>query len=269
VDLNTLKVLTNDTIKAIRKFDIVTPELFKETFLIKAQEHNVAIDLDTLAEQTTDITLHKIYEIEKETRTNTQILKKNIDMATTAIDNEDKSMLAEVQKQMEALNRRIQILEKQIYLDELTKAFNRKWLFEKLLIDERFTKNGTIAFVDVDKFKRINDTYGHVTGDKVLIMLTHLLKHLENGHTIRYGGDEFLVIASDSDREQMDRELEKLCNKLNTKKFKYQGNTFKVHISYGVLAFKAGQHFQEVLEEVDQMMYHHKQTKDQDCAHRK
>ena len=263
MDLNALKVLTNDTIKAIRKFDIVTPELFKETFLIKAQEHNISIDLEELSDQTTDIALHKIYEIEKETRANTRILKKNIDMATTAIDNEDKTLLSQVQKQMEALNHRIQILEEQIYLDELTKAFNRKWLFEKLLIDEKFTRNGTIAFVDVDKFKHINDTYGHVTGDKVLAMLTHLLMHVEKGYTIRYGGDEFLVIATDADYTHMEEQIKKLCTKLNSKKFRYQGNTFKVHISYGVVEFEAGQAFQEILEQVDQKMYRHKQSKDQ------
>ncbi len=263
MDLNALKLLTNDTIKAIRKFDIVTPELFRETFLTKAQEYNIPVDLEDLAQQTTNVTLHKIYEIEKETRTNTQILKRNIDMATEAIDREDRTLLAQVQKQMEELNRRIQVLEEQIYLDELTKAFNRKWLFEKLLIDEKFTQSGTIAFVDVDRFKEINDTYGHVTGDKVLAMLTHLLMHFEKGYTIRYGGDEFLIIAPETDPATMEAQIDNLCLRLKSKKFKYQGNTFKVHISYGVLPFHAGEPFQEILERVDQKMYRHKQSKDQ------
>ncbi len=266
MDLNSLKVLTNDTIKAIRKFDIVTPELFKETFLSKAKEHNIPVDLEELNHQTLDVTLHKVYEIEAQTKANTQLLQENIDMATTAINNEDKALLEMVQEQMKELNRRISLLEEQVYLDELTKAYNRKWLFEKMLIDEKFTKSGSLAFIDVDKFKEINDTYGHVTGDKVLAMITQLTQKVANAHTIRYGGDEFLVISTNETARQLQEDIKKLCQTLDSKRFKYQGNTFSVRISFGVLSFKAGDDFQEIIETVDQMMYRHKQDKDHACA---
>jgi len=261
VDLNALKVLTNDTIKAIRNFDIVTPELFKETFLTKAQEHKIPIDLEALADQTLDLTLHKVYEIEAQTKANTQLLQKNIDMATTAIDMQDKNLLDQVQAQMRELNRRISLLEEQVYLDELTKAYNRKWLFEKFLIDAKFTQNGSMAFIDIDEFKEINDTYGHVTGDKVLAMVTQLTKTIPQTRTIRYGGDEFILISSEEQATALTQKMQKLCTTLEKKRFRYQHHTFAVRLSYGIVTFKAGDTFEEVIETVDQMMYRHKSSK--------
>jgi len=262
VDLSSLKVVTNDTMKAIRKFDIVTPELFKDTFLSKAKEHNLTLDLDELAKESMDITLHKVYEIEEQTVENTQLLQKNIDLATDAIDKQDTALLEQVQKQMQELNKRISMLEEQVYLDELTKAYNRKWLFEKFLIDEKFVKNGTLVFIDIDKFKHINDTFGHVTGDKVLALVTQLTKNLEDCQTVRYGGDEFIVISLKLDKHELEHQMHLLSHTLDNKRFKFQGNTFQVHISYGVIDFRSGDHFHEVIERVDQKMYTHKKSKD-------
>ncbi len=261
MDLSSLKVITNDTMKAIRKFDIVTPELFKETFITKAQEHDIPLDLEELANHSMDFTLHKIYKIEEQTVENTQLLQQNINMATIAINQQDNNLLMHVQKQMDALNKRISMLEEQVYLDELTKAYNRKWLFEKYLINEQFSRNGTLIFIDVDKFKYINDTYGHVTGDKVLAMITKLTKTISDTRTIRYGGDEFIVISPVQDKQQIEQQMHMLSNTLDNKRFKFQGNTFQVHISYGIINFYSGDHFHEIIEQVDQKMYTHKKAK--------
>ncbi len=259
--MSSLKIVTNDTIKEIRKFDIVTPELFKEVFMEKAKKHNLSIDLDKLKNDTLNLTLHKVYEIEKKTKDNTKLLQENIDLATTAIDKQDSELLNKVQDQMKELNRRISMLEEQVYLDELTKVYNRKWLFEKFLIDEKFTKDGTLIFIDVDKFKEINDTYGHITGDKVLAMIAQLTKKLADTHTVRYGGDEFLVVSLDSDYEKLLKQTQMLSAQLMKKLFIYQGNTFKVEISYGISSFKSGDKFHDIIEEVDQKMYKHKNEK--------
>ena len=261
MDLSSLKVVTNDTMKAIRKYDIVTPELFKETFITKAMEHNIPIDLEELANQSMKFTLHKVYEMEEKTVENTQILQQNIDMAKIAIDQKDNHLLQQVQQQMEELNHRIAMLEEQVYLDELTKAYNRKWLFEKFLINEQFTKSGTLVFLDIDKFKQINDTYGHVTGDKVLAMITKLTRSIVGAQTVRYGGDEFIIISPVQDKQQIEHQMCMLSGTLDNKHFKFQGNTFQVHISYGIHNFNSGDHFHEIIEQVDQKMYAHKNAK--------
>ncbi len=261
VDVTTLKIITDDTLKAIRKYDVVTPDLFKDTFVTQAKKRNVPIDLDELSDKTVENTLHKIFSIEEQTKENTQILQENLNLATTAIKEQDEKLLDIVQSQMQELTKKISHLEEQVYLDELTKAYNRKWLFEKVLSYEKFNNDGTIIFIDVDKFKTINDTYGHITGDKILALITKISKSIENANTIRYGGDEFIVIANNANKEEYLKTMEQLSNNLSKKLFKIQDKTFHVGISYGVVEFKKGDSFQEILEMVDELMYTHKKAK--------
>lgn len=261
MDVTTLKIITDDTLKAIRKYDVVTPELFKDTFITQAKGHDISIDLDELADKTVENTLHKIFNIEEQTKENSQILQENINLATTAIKEQDEKLLDIVQQQMQELNKKISLLEEQVYLDELTKAYNRKWLYEKILKDEQFTRDGTMIFIDVDKFKTINDTYGHITGDKILAMITKITKGIEKTHTIRYGGDEFIVIANQANEPQYLEKMEQITTNLSKKLFKVQGKTFKVGISYGVIEFKEGNSFQDIIEIVDERMYSHKKMK--------
>lgn len=94
---------------------------------------------------------------------------------------------------------------KQSHTDPLTKLTNRRtidmllnqWLIEK--------KRFSLIVVDIDHFKRINDTYGHGVGDQVLIYLAEKMKEAvekENGVCCRYGGEEFVVLLPELSREQ-------------------------------------------------------------------
>ena len=81
----------------------------------------------------------------------------------------------------------------QIYADPLTNAYNRRYYTEHYLTGE---DNPAVAMIDVDHFKVINDTYGHMAGDAVLQRIVQKLKSTvrSTDYVIRYGGDEFLVI---------------------------------------------------------------------------
>lgn len=87
-----------------------------------------------------------------------------------------------------------------VELDDLTGLYNRDALKEQFI---KFTKqkenNVALLFIDIDNFKQVNDTYGHLCGDQVLKKIAQLLKK-ETGHrgvAARYGGDEFLILLSD------------------------------------------------------------------------
>ena len=93
-----------------------------------------------------------------------------------------------------------ELLEKMAYIDHLTQIYNRQ-MFDKFYKKElenkkRYGDNLSLIMLDIDHFKKVNDTYGHDVGDKVLIILTQLIsKHLRiNDIFARWGGEEFLIL---------------------------------------------------------------------------
>jgi len=83
-----------------------------------------------------------------------------------------------------------------VYLDELTAVPNRRALDERL---SHLSGDYSLAMVDIDHFKKFNDTYGHAQGDDVLRMVALHLKEGTRGRAYRYGGEEFCVLAPDLD----------------------------------------------------------------------
>lgn len=96
-------------------------------------------------------------------------------------------------------------LEKVYMTDYLTGTYNRhglRYITENKLSHEEGSKN-LILYIDLDNFKYYNDTFGHDTGDFVLVNFTKLFQELvvEQGYTIRYGGDEFLIVIPNQNEE--------------------------------------------------------------------
>jgi len=256
-----LKIVTDDTLKELRELDVITPDLYTDAFQSKLKSIGVDADMDILSQNNVPLILDKILKIQKETQEGTKTLKENIDLATVAINNEDKEALASIKEHMTALQERISALEEEVYIDDLTKAYNRKWLFDKVLEDDTFPKDGVLTFIDLDKFKVINDSYGHIAGDKVLFLISNVLQKLDNVSVIRYGGDEFIMLSFDNDVNYIETYLEKINEGFKTKSFKFQGHTFKVSLSSGSSTFKAGENFHQITGIVDEKMYETKRAK--------
>lgn len=116
-----------------------------------------------------------------------------------------KSGFAKLKKQLAETTRYSEELEKKLNQDQLTGAFNRR-AYDKKIADEmeRFLRYGNVfalMVIDADKFKRINDRYGHAIGDRCLkeiIKRTHPLLR-KNDMLARYGGEEFVVIMPETD----------------------------------------------------------------------
>ncbi len=256
-----LKVVTDDTLKELRVFDVITPDLYHDAFQSKLKGLGVETNLDVLSQNNVPLILDKILKIQKETKEGADSLKENIDLATIAIDKKDDKALASIKEHMSALQDRILALEEEVYIDDLTKAYNRKWLFDKILVNDKFDQNGVLTFIDLDKFKVINDSYGHIAGDKVLFLISNVLQKLEGVDVIRYGGDEFIMISFEKDVNYIEDYLTKINEGFKTKSFKFQGHTFKVSLSSGSATFETGQNFHEITGIVDEKMYAVKRAK--------
>jgi len=151
--------------------------------------------------------------------------------------------------------------------DALTGVANRGQLETQLrhLLDDYHNHEGTRSlsaiFLDVDKFKNINDTYGHKAGDQVLVDLTRLLQHeTYSGEIIaRYGGEEFVVLCPDTDLQAAVRRAERLRTAI-AKSSAGGISQLTVTSSFGVSTGRLGDSVQTLLERADACLYQAKET---------
>ena len=254
-----LQEITDAVLKELRKFEIVTPEIFSSLYQQKARELNLMDKID-MKELSSESVLNKYYKLQEVTKENVEFLSENASKAKEAIENKDENLLSDVHSKMESLMEKISKLQKQVYLDELTKIYNRKYLFEEVLDLDYFKEDGIITFIDLDKFKEINDNFGHIVGDKVLSLTAKMLSELKNSDVIRYGGDEFIVVSK-LDKKEVEKFFQNLTTSLSKKSFKHQDKKFKIGFSYGIEEFKKGDSFSTIVEKVDEIMYEQKRRK--------
>ncbi|MBN2693861.1 diguanylate cyclase [bacterium] len=167
--------------------------------------------------------------------------------------------LKEAQQRIEFLEKRLNKATEEIYLDGLTGTKNRKWLEDSF--EEYFwfgkNENFVAALLDIDFFKKINDTYGHQMGDFVLKELTSLIKGMLRGDDliVRYGGEEFLILMAKVFPEHVDSIFQRILKKVESTIFKKGELELNCTISIGVSYFYEANSVSELLEKTDQKLY--------------
>lgn len=141
--------------------------------------------------------------------------------------------------------------------DELTKIGNRKKCFSDL--KKRYYRKGTftVLFCDLDKFKFVNDTYGHDIGDDTLIEITIRINELldENTKLYRIGGDEFLLICEFTDKDKLKTLAKNIIDSCN-KPIVFGDCVVKIGISIGIsILDNRDKSIDELVEEADSAMY--------------
>ncbi len=253
--------LTDLTVKEILRHEVVLPSFYQEIFLKSASKLGIDVKEDDIYENQAEKNLNNSSEILKNSSKHADELTLTTSKAIEAIKNKDDAALDDLQKIILSLNKKMLALSSKVYKDSLTKLKNRLWLMEEFLEEDTFPYNGTLAFLDLNKFKAINDNYGHVIGDKVLIFLASYLKKIdENFIVMRYAGDEFLII-SEYDIETLETKLTKAKNELNHKRIKAtNGDLLALDFSFGSEAFETKSSFRETLEKADKKMYDMKEN---------
>jgi diguanylate cyclase (GGDEF)-like protein len=139
-----------------------------------------------------------------------------------------------------------EVFQRQMYesalRDGLTKVFNKKYFTDYLEKEFAFAARhgGPLAliFLDIDHFKKINDTYGHPAGDFVLSELSQMMVDLLRTEDVlaRFGGEEFTVLCRGSDQKGATIVAERLRSTVEQRKFTFEGQDIPVTISLGVAA---------------------------------
>lgn len=151
----------------------------------------------------------------------------------------------EILNQYEFLRQQLEQLAQEAYVDGLTGVWNRRYFDDKFpaLLNRaaQLDKSMALLMIDIDHFKRVNDTYGHVNGDVVLRQVAKVLQQGVRGHdkVCRYGGEEFAVILYDVPQDVAIRVAERMRENVANLDILMQNQTIRVTISIG-LAFNHG-----------------------------
>ncbi len=131
-------------------------------------------------------------------------------------------------------------LKKLAIIDDLTEIYNQRYFREMLKLkymeSKRYNFPLSLIMIDIDDFKDINDTYGHLAGDYVLKKVAELIKKSVRNVDIvaRYGGDEFVVILPHADLESAKKVAERIQKNIHNYEFWYELNPIKISVSIGI-----------------------------------
>lgn len=163
------------------------------------------------------------------------------------------------------LQTQVQSLEITSTLDPLTKTFNRHALqkhFEELLSKNRNTNELFVIMLDIDNFKNINDRFGHIAGDKILIFIAKLLKKaLRDGDKVyRFGGEEFLILLNRTDMAGAELIANRLLNLCRQNKPLFQNEQITVTLSLGLTQIHNHDTMDILINRADSALYRAKKN---------
>jgi diguanylate cyclase (GGDEF)-like protein len=165
-------------------------------------------------------------------------------------------------EEMRILQVRAEEFERLSQVDSLTGLSNRRFAEERLAAEaarcERYGHPLTVIAFDLDKFKEINDTYGHPAGDQVLKAFA---RRLESGirksdTAARMGGDEFLILLPECDSSR----VQLLLDRMRPMETEYAGTKISIRFSAGWVGYERGETTQQFLERADRTLYAEKRS---------
>jgi diguanylate cyclase (GGDEF)-like protein len=202
-----------------------------------------------------NIQTERLYVKKKQEHYDKILLKKNIELQNAL-------------RQGKYLESEISHLNTSVVTDELTKAYNRRFFSDK--IRDLFNKHKqtgqllSVMMVDVDHFKKVNDNYGHLVGDEVLILVSELLRRFtpKDAFCCRYGGEEFAILLPKMGIEQATSNAELIRNEVLRLSFP-SAPDLKSTISIGlatadfaILDVKQGlHHYEDLIKYADDALY--------------
>lgn len=174
-----------------------------------------------------------------------------------------------VRKRTEELRKSIERVEEQQRLaehmarhDALTDLPNRRYLTERLNGPEEEWRKSSLLYIDLDRFKQINDTLGHAAGDALLVEVANRLKSYspDSAYVARIGGDEFVIVLPTGESPEVAQELAELVVERLPEPILFEGNTLRFGTSVGVAhCHVKHESFEDLMIEADLALYRAKE----------
>ena len=186
--------------------------------------------------------------------------------------NELSERLKTMETELESAKEQLSKSQAKAMVDSLTKLPNRG-AYDAYIIKEhqRYVRYGgelSLIVCDVDKFKNINDSYGHQAGDKVLQLISRQVKKgtRQTDLLARYGGEEFVVILPNTGAQSALQVAEKIRQEVAKCPFHFKGVRVQITLSCGVTSFAEGMSHEQVFELADKALYQAKENGRNQCV---
>ncbi len=243
---------------------------FAETLFHNAYKELTKKSLDSYSQ--TNAKIENLTSMHKKVLDECEKKDINLPEITSKFDNIHNQMADEVKKAnatIKHLNEQVVTLEKNSNLDGLTKVYNRRALssyLKEVCSKEKLPHDLHALILDIDDFKIVNDTHGHLAGDKVLIFIANILrKTLRDGDKVfRYGGEEFVIILNRLNDMQCKNITNRILELIRNNKLVYKGIGMSVTMSIGATKFIQGDTPDSLISRADKALYKAKENgKDQ------
>jgi diguanylate cyclase (GGDEF)-like protein len=218
--------------------------------------------------QTTEVFSNNLTSIDTEGDVKNIIkdLKSVIDESTSDLKS-NKENFEKLEKAIQSMQQKLEKANNEKYLDFLTSIHNRRYFDEHVEVFEsrfkRYKNNYAIIILDIDHFKKINDTYGHLSGDVVLKTFAKLLNHNKRPEDLlaRYGGEEFILIINYIEPEEVNSFVNRIRKVVNSSKFIIsKQEKISVTFSGGAYLRKNSKTIEDTIKSADKLLYKAKDT---------
>ncbi|WP_404367644.1 diguanylate cyclase [Marinobacter sp.] len=169
--------------------------------------------------------------------------------------------LAAMEIQSEQTREQLRLERSRALTDVLTQLPNREAWQERLIFErDRWQRYGhpvTLGILDIDHFKRVNDSYGHKAGDRVIQLLAKALQERlrTTDFIARYGGEEFVLLLPETDLVTARKVIDSLRQHVSGLPFHFQGRPVTITFSAGLAPFQAGIDLESVFDQADRALY--------------
>jgi len=172
----------------------------------------------------------------------------------------------ELERRVLELEGELRRLSDEVSTDALTQVANRRGLLQAFEAESsRVQRDGValaVGLLDIDNFKKLNDSLGHAAGDEALKALAANVKQSlrPSDHVARFGGEEFVVLLAGTTCDEAQALLSRLQRQLSASLFMHEGREVFVTFSAGVTAFRSGEALDAALERSDRALYEAKRA---------
>jgi diguanylate cyclase len=172
--------------------------------------------------------------------------------------------------QMEQETQELQVMLREnrtkLMYDALTGVYSRMAYDERIVQElsrwSRYQTPFSYAILDIDHFKRINDSYGHNAGDKALRIVAQIMQSYlrQSDYVFRIGGEEFVLLLTSTDAEAAASLVEKMRNGIAESSFHFKGEPVSLTLSAGITETRDGDNVESIYERADEALYRAKHS---------